>query len=764
MAEEIKTSAVTAAKPRKNHRILFQVGLFMLLLTMTVTGIGGMAVLSTGVVTYMKMLEHDGEKYLDYADDTLQRCKPLAWAARYWLAHTEEVRNYKVDRDAIYRISERMAESSQVSVFQLPESELESMDPDKQLLFAAYYLSEVADTLQQIVEELPIDQILVVTPTGQPNEATVLVYRDCTGEKETHLGDTVIMENLQGDSLSSEKAEEEAEEEQNFFEMVVYMYDVLSAVLGRNREDRSIMLWQPVHVSGEPNMMLYLSLDMERVNNSLMPALVTGRWIALFLLTMLGLILLFLYFVVCHPLGRVKKIVTDYERDKNPELVKKAVMRLRVRNEIGAFADEFMDLTEEMERYTREVERMAGERKRTETELELATNIQADMLPKVFPDFPEKEIYEIYATMDPAKEVGGDFYDFYRTDEDHLVLTIADVSGKGVPAALFMVISKTLLKNRTLVGGTPGQILTDVNNQLCEGNDTGLFVTVWLGILTISTGELVVGNGGHEYPGMRMGGKPFELVRSVHDPMLGLIEDTEYRNEYFQLAPGDGIFIYTDGVPEATAADESMFSEERLAEVLRESPATESPRELLARVRAAVDGFVGEAPQFDDLTMLGFVYHGAAHTDQAEQTEQTGGDMEKELQLEARIDNIPQVLAFVDKHLMAHGCSDELKLNIDVAVEEWFTNISNYAYQPETGMATIRVEMEENPSTIDITFMDGGKQFDPLAKSDPDKEQLAEDLPIGGLGIYMIKNSMDEMSYRYENGKNIVSIKKKLES
>lgn len=138
--------------------------------------------------------------------------------------------------------------------------------------------------------------------------------------------------------------------------------------------------------------------------------------------------------------------------------------------------------------------------------------------------------------------------------------------------------------------------------------------------------------------------------------------------------------------------------------------------------------------------------------------------MEKELQLEARIDNIPQVLAFVDKHLMAHGCSDELKLNIDVAVEEWFTNISNYAYQPETGMATIRVEMEENPPTIDITFIDGGKQFDPLAKSDPDKEQLAEDLPIGGLGIYMIKNSMDEMSYRYENGKNIVSIKKKLES
>lgn len=215
----------------------------------------------------------------------------------------------------------------------------------------------------------------------------------------------------------------------------------------------------------------------------------------------------------------------------------------------------------------------------------------------------------IYASMIPAKEVGGDFYDFFFVDQNHLALVIADVSGKGVPAALFMVIAKTLIKNRTQTGESPADALYNVNNQLCEGNEAEYFVTVWLAVIDLKTGDVVEANAGHEYPAFRCGDGPYELVKTRHSPAVAIMEGLKFRQREFHMNPGDRLFVYTDGVTEATNTNNELFGEERLLDALNHNPDAD-PEELLPIVKKNIDDFAGEAPQFDDITMLSFIYNG----------------------------------------------------------------------------------------------------------------------------------------------------------
>ena len=247
----------------------------------------------------------------------------------------------------------------------------------------------------------------------------------------------------------------------------------------------------------------------------------------------------------------------------------------------------------------------------TETELNMATEIQTSMLPSIFPAFPERAEFDIHASMDPAKEVGGDFYDFFMIDDDHLAMVIADVSGKGVPAALFMMSSKILINDHAIMGGTPAEILERVNKQVCKNNDANMFVTVWLGILEISTGKLTTSSAGHEYPIINVNGK-YELLKDKHGLAVGAFEMSKYSNTELQLKKGDSIFVYTDGVAEATDANNELFGTERTVDALNAISKGASQKEILEGVRAAVDAFVKEAPQFDDLTMVGLKYKGIA--------------------------------------------------------------------------------------------------------------------------------------------------------
>ena len=258
--------------------------------------------------------------------------------------------------------------------------------------------------------------------------------------------------------------------------------------------------------------------------------------------------------------------------------------------------------------YMENLVHVTKEKERIGAELSVATKIQADMLPRIFPPYPDRKEFDIFASMAPAKEVGGDFYDFFLLDEDHITLVMADVSGKGVPAALFMVIAKTLIKNRAMMGGRPGEILADVNNQLMEGNEAELFVTVWIAIIELSTGKGIAANAGHEHPALKKAGESYELLKYKHSPAVAVMEDIPFKDHEFTLDHGDTIFVYTDGLSEATNINNELFGEDRIINALNNSK--DLPlKQLLTNVREDVDRFVGDAPQFDDITMLAFQYN-----------------------------------------------------------------------------------------------------------------------------------------------------------
>ena len=259
----------------------------------------------------------------------------------------------------------------------------------------------------------------------------------------------------------------------------------------------------------------------------------------------------------------------------------------------------------------RERRALALEKERVSTELALATRIQSNFLPKTFPPFPDRHEFDLYASMTPAREVGGDLYDFFLIDDDHLCLVIGDVSGKGVPASLFMMLSSALIHHVAMHELSPAKILTEVNAEICNRNPEEMFVTVWLGILEISTGILTAASAGHEYPTLRKPNADFELIKDKHGFVIGGMPGIRYRDYTLNLEPGSRLFVYTDGVPEATDANQQMFGTDRMLQALNTNPGA-SPSAILESVRNAVSSFVGTAEQFDDLTMLCLEYKGTA--------------------------------------------------------------------------------------------------------------------------------------------------------
>ena len=283
------------------------------------------------------------------------------------------------------------------------------------------------------------------------------------------------------------------------------------------------------------------------------------------------------------------------------------VPQIRTGDEVEQLADAFRKMEEDMLAYIRSFMAVTAEKERIGAELNVATQIQADMLPRIFPAFPARTEFDIYATMDPAKEVGGDFYDFFLVDDDHLAVVVADVSGKGVPAALFMVIAKTLIKNHAQNRETPAEVFTHTNAQLCEGNDAGLFVTAWMAVLEISTGKLTYVNAGHNPPLLQRAGGSYEWLKSRPGFVLAGMEGMRYRENEMELHPGDRLFLYTDGVTEATDANKELYGDDRLQAAL-DRQGNVPVRQLLTGIKESIDAFVGDAEQFDDITMLGLEY------------------------------------------------------------------------------------------------------------------------------------------------------------
>ncbi|HCA04650.1 MAG TPA: hypothetical protein DEO32_02000 [Ruminococcaceae bacterium] len=310
---------------------------------------------------------------------------------------------------------------------------------------------------------------------------------------------------------------------------------------------------------------------------------------------------------IIKPVTKLTESVrTIKESVKNRQVVNTDI---RTGDEIEELAVSFEDMNRDLIGYIDENTRITAEKQRLDTELSLATGIQAGMLPDKFPAFPERNDFDIYASMKPAKEVGGDFYDFFMIDENKLGIVMADVSGKGVPAALFMMHSKILLKSYTLMKKTPKAALEEVNRQICENNPEEMFVTVWLGVLDLETGVFTAANAGHEKPAVKQADGSFELYMDKHGIMVGYMDGIRFKEYELKLTKGAKLFLYTDGVAEATNANEELFGTDRMIEALRTAE-DKTPKEILKAVDDAVNKFVGEAPQFDDLTMLCIEYNG----------------------------------------------------------------------------------------------------------------------------------------------------------
>lgn len=316
---------------------------------------------------------------------------------------------------------------------------------------------------------------------------------------------------------------------------------------------------------------------------------------------------------ILKPVEDITKSATDFVdavgKGDAPEKLTYGVVEVRDDTELRDLSRQLAHMMATIKDYMVNLKQITAEKERIGAELNVATQIQADMLPRIFPPFPEMKEIDLYATMKPAKEVGGDFYDFFLVDDDHICLVMADVSGKGVPAALFMVIAKTLIKNQAQLGKSPSEILANVNDQLCEGNEAELFVTVWLAIVEVSTGRGIAANAGHEHPAICRKGGQYELVVYRHSPAVATMEGLRFKEHSFELNPGDRLFVYTDGVAEATNASNELFGTDRMLAVLNKNP-NASPLELLQNVKQGINEFVADAPQFDDITMLSFAYEG----------------------------------------------------------------------------------------------------------------------------------------------------------
>ena len=427
---------------------------------------------------------------------------------------------------------------------------------------------------------------------------------------------------------------------------------------------------------------------------------------------------------------------------------------IRTGDEIENLSLLMKEMENEIQDNIRRLEVITADKERINTELNIAARIQEGMVPHEFPAFPDRLEFDLIASMDPAREVGGDFYDFYMIDHDHLALVIADVTGKGIPAALFMMVSKILIATiGNKPGVSPARILSRVNETICKNNPTEMFVTIWLGILEISTGIVRCANGGHEYPVVYRKDKGFEVFKDPHGFVIGGMPDSQYHDYEIKLEPGDMIFQYTDGVTDAINASDEIFGDERMVEALNtiESP---DPKGVLQKVTEEVEQFTEGEPQFDDITMICLQYKG---TDAEKESL-----IDRSIDIEAMAENWPQVSDFIEQQLNAAGCPVKEKNHLLIAAEEIFSNISKFAYAPDKGEAVIRVNVQEDPLMVTLTFMDHGVQFDPLDRKDPDVTLSAEDREIGGLGLFIVKNTMDEVSYRYVDGMNILTLKKSI--
>ena len=479
------------------------------------------------------------------------------------------------------------------------------------------------------------------------------------------------------------------------------------------------------------------AMPLEEVNIMRDASLLLSSFMQVLIFAVLFLILYFL----------IKKIIINNLHVINSKLAQisggnlNVTVDVRANQEFASLSDDINSTVATLKRYIAEAEA------RIDKELEYAKQIQLSALPT---NFPKGDEFNVFAQMIAAKEVGGDFYDFYKLNEKTVAFLVADVSGKGIPAAMFMMTAKTIIKDLAESGLSVNEIFAKANQKLCENNESGMFVTAWMGILDIDSGTLKFANAGHNPPLLKRADGTFEYLRTRGGFVLAGMEGVRYRANELTLGSGDRLFLYTDGVPEATNMDNQLYGEDRLLAFMNENVDLQA-NELLPKLKNNIDGFVGDAPQFDDITMLMFDY----------KTKKGGESVESKTFL-AKTESLTDVLAFVEQNLEKHQCSMKNQMAICVAIEEVFVNVAHYAYGDGDGDVRFDISFDEETRNIIFRMVDKGVAFDPLKKPDPDVTLSAEEREIGGLGIFITKKTMDSVAYAYENGENVLTMIKKI--
>ena len=587
-------------KEQRRNSLILQVAV---LFTISVLLTGFLTYFSQSVLTdasVKKQTEGLASEIADEVKLAVTEYPAYEWLLRYWYEHSDEL---DIEYDTDYGSGTRTEEKCRLLAGHYPgmqfkyadTQELLAMPEADQKLYAEITYSWLITRVNQIKRSYHVDFLFCVL-TEDSYETQFFLFsgadpgsvRGTSYEEIYPLGVRV--------TVSASQQEEMRNAQQNSAHLAdagsyVDYYAFLDMI-----DDHAVLIGMTYDLSG-----LMANIHAQTISRTSY-AVAHQVFLSLICLVLTSVFVL-------HPLKKVQNSIRLYKETKDSETVIGNLAKIRAHNEIGQLSEDVIGLTKEIDDYLNRIQTITAEEERISTELSLATRIQAAMLPHIFPPFPGRPEFDIYATMEPARKVGGDFYDFFLVDDDHLCMVMADVSGKGVPAALFMMVSKIILQSCAMLGKSAAEILTKTNEAICSNNQEEMFVTVWVGILEISTGTLTAANAGHEYPVLKKPDGTFELIKDRHGLVIGGMEGTRYREYQLQMEPGAKLFLYTDGVAEATDAQNQLFGTDRMIEALRRAE-DGTPEEILQSVDHAVKEFVGDAPQFDDLTMLCIHYIG----------------------------------------------------------------------------------------------------------------------------------------------------------
>ena len=590
-------------------RLLLQVALIVFAVFILVMLLSGTLIYKESKDIYLHAKNEMITKDLNDIRENVMRIHNFAWTLEYVREHpaeiSEKVEDYNYIGGESYDLSMEFYKKQGITNLSYPirdpavDDALRKEPENVQLAVATYNYSTMIDSMYISQFQANYDRAycldvseenrgFIYAAIDMDNSETAIFVQKIEYPIEEHPAVDEILNDRNGDGYN----------------------DVVFEIASVDHNGKEYYIgYMPVVVNDEICCTICISFDFSPFRSNFMPYI--GRMFFIgtaIILVFAALLLLFLHRSAISPIKKIQSSVRRYILDKNSEVVTNEMSQITSENEFGALSGDISELVQEIDRYTEDNIRLASEKEKVMSELEFAAKIQRDMLPK---DFPSTTRFDLYAAMDPAREVGGDFYDFFYIDDDTLALVMADVSGKGVPASLFMMRSMIMIKNIALHNPSPAAILTAVNKQLCLNNDSNMFVTVWLGILDLRTGLLKAANAGHEYPIIKNPGGRYEALKNKHSFVIGASDLVKYRENELTLKPGTKLFVYTDGAPEAQNAAGDMFGIEGVCDALNRS-SDETPEKLLRDVTASIGDFVKDAEQFDDLTMMSVFYYGDA--------------------------------------------------------------------------------------------------------------------------------------------------------